>query len=155
MAKKFGYSPVSIFAAACGTVASAAVMANPVVAVPAATAAGIGAAASAVAGGIELNEEEKNIKDKLDSAMDKAWNEIEKRYRLYDSEDCLSELKREIMGEGTSVEEFVRNKETKGFKPSITMVTRSILEKHRELLSRDPEIIWDDRYTEDAANDMA
>ena len=157
MAKKIGYTPISIFAAGCEAIATAAALTNPATAP---FAVGIGTAASAVAGGIELNDEEKNIKDNLDKAMDKAWATIDKKYRLslhtekY-TDNCLTELKREVMGENTSVEEFVRNTEIKGFEPSIALVIQGILKKHIVTLNRDPEIIWSDEYTENAAKDMA
>lgn len=157
MAKKIGYTPISIFAAGCEAIATAAALTNPATAP---FAVGIGTAASAVAGGIELNDEEKNIKDNLDKAMDKAWATIDKKYRLslhtekY-TDNCLTELKREVMGENTSVEEFVRNTEIKGFEPSIALVIKGILKKHVATLNRDPAIIWNDEYTENAAKDMA
>lgn len=157
MAKKIGYTPISIFAAGCEAIATAAALTNPATAP---FAVGIGTAASAVASGIELNDEEKNIKDNLDKAMDKAWATIDKKYRLslhtekY-TDNCLTELKREVMGENTSVEEFVRNTEIKGFEPSIALVIQGILKKHIVTLNRDPEIIWSDEYTENAAKDMA
>lgn len=157
MAKKIGYTPISIFAAGCETIATAAALTIPATAP---FAVGIGTAASAVAGGIELNDEEKNIKDNLDKAMDKALATIDKKYRLslhtekY-TDNCLTELKREVMGENTSVEEFVRNTEIKGFEPSIALVIQGILKKHIVTLNRDPEIIWSDEYTENAAKDMA
>lgn len=160
MAKRFGYSPVSIFAAGCGAVATIAATANPIISVPAATAASIGAAASAIAGGIELNDEEKNIKENLDEAMDKAWNTIDQKYRLSlhtekNTDNCLLELKREVMGENTSVDEFVRNISDKGLETSISIVIQSILKRHQLALNKDPEIIWGDEYLENAAEDMA
>ena len=79
MAKIIGYTPTSIFAAVCGTIATAVAATNPAT-VP--YAVGIGTAASAVAGGVELNDKEKNIKDNIDKAMDKAWEIIDKKYRL-------------------------------------------------------------------------
>lgn len=79
MATKIGYTPTSIFAAGCGAIATSAAMTNPATAP---FAGGIGTAASAVAGGVELNDKEKNIKDNLNQAMDKAWETIDKKYRL-------------------------------------------------------------------------
>ena len=157
MAKIIGYTPTSIFAAVCGTIATAVAATNPAT-VP--YAVGIGTAASAVAGGVELKDKEKNIKDNLDKAMDKAWDTIDKKYRLslhtekY-TDNCLAELMREVLGENTSVDEFIRNTEIKGFEPSIALVIKGILKKHVATLNRDPAIIWNDEYTENAAKDIA
>ena len=153
MKKKIRYTPASIFAACCGAIASAAALTNPITA-PASRE--IGTAASAIAGGIELNDEERSIKDNLDRSIEEAWERIEKDYRLtLYAEDCFAELKREIMGKSTSVDEFVRNTRAKGFEPSIAIVIQSILERHRDVLNRDPEIKWDEIYTEKAAKEMA
>lgn len=96
MAKKINYTPVSIFAACCGRLASNVAMCNPVTAPYAAV---IGTTVSAVVGGLELGNEDNNIKESLDEAIDNAWGQIDTAYRLtFSSEDCLLELKREIMG---------------------------------------------------------
>ena len=153
MARKLGYTPVSIFAAGCGTIATAAALTNPATAP---FALGIGTAASAVVGGMEFNDEEKNIKENLDRAMDNAWDTIERVYRLtYYSDDCISELKKEVMGENTSIDEFIRNIQSKGLEPSISLVIHNILRKYTEILNRDPVILWSDEYSENAAKGMA
>ena len=76
MATKLGYSPVSIIAASCGTIATAAAASNPVTAP---FAVGIGTAASAIVGGTELNEKEQSIKEQLDNALDEAWTTIDNK----------------------------------------------------------------------------
>lgn len=153
MGKKLGYTPVSIFAAGCGSVATTLALSNPATAP---MAVGIGTAVSAVAGGIELNDEEKGIKKNLDAAVSSAWDNIDTLYRItYANDDCLSELKQEIMGNNTSVDEFVRNIETNGFEQSIAMVIYSIIVKHRDVLNRDPQITWDEEFTKNAAKEMA
>ena len=87
--------------------------------------------------------------------MDIAWEEIARTYRLHYSSGCFFELKREVMGENTSVDEFIRNINSKGLEPSLALVIQNILEKNRTLLNRDPEILWSDEYTENAAKEMA
>lgn len=156
MAKKLGYSPVNIIAAACGALATAAATSNPAIAVSAVTAAGIGTAVDGIIGGIELTEAGANIKEKLDQAMDEAWGKINKEYRLdLYSDDCLSELKQEIMGGSTSVEEFTHNLEYKGLEPSLAIVVQNILKKHRKILDNDPEYTWDDSFIDESANNIA
>lgn len=155
MGKIIGYSPVSIFATCCGSIATAAVTANPFLAVSANTAVGIGTAVSTILSGVELSDKEKNIREKLDRTMGKAWDEIENIYRLSPYKKCLSELKQEVMGEQTSVEEFIRNLNSKGLEPSIAMVIQSILNRYKDELKKDSEINWDDKYIEEAASDIA
>ena len=152
MAKEIGYTPVNIFAACCGALASALALANPVTA---AYAGGISVAISAVVGGIQLNEKEKSIKDKLSKAMDSEWDRIRRDYRL--TEECLAELKDELIGESTSVAKFVRNLENNskgsGHHPvddkksqlvdNLRPVIIFILMKHKEELKKDPVYKWD------------
>ncbi len=126
---------------------------NPITA---ASAVGIGSIASAIAGGIELKDDEAGIKETLDRSVDEAWNKINADYRIsLHSEDCLIELKHEIMGKSTSVEEFVRNMNNQGFEDSIAVVIQGILEKHKDELNNDPVIKWDKSYTFTAAKAMA
>ena len=153
MTTKLGYSPVSIIAAGCGTIATAAAASNPVTAP---FAVGIGTAASAVVGGTELNEKEQSIKEKLDNALDEAWTTIDKKYRIsINTEDCLLELKREMMGGNTSVDEVTRNLKDKKIENSLSLIIRNILEKHTEMLNRDAEITWNDALLDSAALDIA
>ena len=153
MATKLGYSPVSIIAASCGTIATAAAASNPVTAP---FAVGIGTAASAIVGGTELNEKEQSIKEQLDNALDEAWTTIDNKYRIsFNSENCLLELKSEIMGGDTSVDEVTRNLKDKKIEISLSIIIRNILEKYREILNRDAEIIWDDAFLDSAALDIA
>ncbi len=153
MTKKLGYSPVSIIAAGCGTIATAAAASNPVTAP---FAVGIGTAASAIVGGTELNEKEQSIKEQLDNALDEAWTTIDNKYRIsINSEDCLLELKREMMGGNTSVDEVTRNLKDKKLENSLSIIIRSILGKYWKILNRDAEIIWDDAFIDSAALDIA
>lgn len=73
MAKEIKYSPVSIISQVCGSIATMAAATNPALD---ASAVGIGTAASAIVGGIEISDKDENIKEKIDSALEKAWNEI-------------------------------------------------------------------------------
>lgn len=153
MAKEFGYSPISIVAAVCGTIATATAALNPTTAP---YAVGIGTAATAIIGGTELKDKEQDIKEKIDNALDRAWCTIDKKYRLSsNSEECLFELQREMMGESTSAEEINRNLKDNKIENSLSFVIKNILGKHIEMLNKDPEIIWNEAFLDDAAQDIA
>ena len=164
MAKEFGYTPVNIFAACCGILASSLALTNPITA---GYAAGINVATNAIIGGIQLNEKEKSLGDKLVQAIDKEWINICRNYRL--PEKCLEDLKNELMGEGTSVNEFIRNLESnrrilgygyvedgkRHLVDNLRPIITQILMKHKEELRRDPEFKWDSLFISDAARKMA
>ena len=63
MAKEIKYSPVSIISQVCGSIATMAAATNPALD---ASAVGIGTAASAIVGGIEISDKDENIKEKID-----------------------------------------------------------------------------------------
>ena len=164
MAKEFGYTPVNIFAACCGILASSLALTNPITA---GYAAGINVATNAIIGGIQLSEKEKSLGDKLIQAIDKEWINICRNYRL--PEKCLEDLKNELMGEGTSVDEFIRNLESnrrilgyghvedgkRHLVDSLRPIITQILMKHKEELRRDPELKWDSLFISDVARKMA
>ena len=71
----------------------------------------IGTMATGLFGGIDLTNEEKNIKAKFDDAINKTWDQINDDYKLTDV--CFSKLRREVIGENTSTDEFVNNSQSK------------------------------------------
>ena len=150
MDKKIGYSPVSIFAAICGSVASTIASCNPVTAP---IAIGIGTAANAIAGGIELNDKEKTIRKSLDNAMNAVWDAVQTRYGVTGA--CLYEMKNEVMGPNTSIEEHVRNIKSRNLEQSVSIVIRSILQKNKEQLQRDTIYSWDDDQIETTSRNIS
>ena len=148
---KIGYSPISIFAQLCGSAAAAA--AATVSPAAAGAAAGVGTFVNAIFGGIELKEEEKNIRADLTYAMDNAWETIQKKYDL--TERCMAELKTEIMGERTSVGEFVRNSQNVGLKSAVADVIESILLRHTEDLNKNTGYVWSKSFTHKASLEIA
>ena len=147
---KIGYSPVSIFAQLCGSAAAAAAAVSPATA---GVAAGVGTFVNAIFGGIEIQGEDKNIRADLTRAMDTSWDAIQKKYDL--TVGCMTELKMEIMGERTSVGEFVRNSQSVGLKYAVTDVIESILQRHVEDLNKNTRYVWSKRFTREAASEIA
>ena len=147
---KIGYSPVSIFAQLCGSAAAAAAAVSPATA---GVAAGVGTFVNAIFGGIEIKGEDKNIRADLTRAMDTSWDAIQKKYDL--TVGCMTELKMEIMGERTSVGEFVRNSQSVGLKYAVTDVIESILQRHVEDLNKNTRYVWSKRFTREAASEIA
>ena len=148
---KLGYSPVSIFAQLCGSAAAtAAVSFSPATA---GVAAGIGTFVNAIFGGIEIKGEGNNIRADLTHAMDAAWGTIQKKYDL--TEGCMAELKMEIMGERTSVAEFVRNSQSVGLKYAVTDVIESIFQRHTEDLNKNTRYVWSRGFTRKASSEIS
>lgn len=148
MAKKYNYgSPV---AAGLGLAVAGAASMNPVT-TP--FAGPLGTLAAGVFGGVDLSDEEINLKDKFDEAINKTWDQIFKEYNLTDV--CFSKLKQEVIGENTSPEEFVNNYQRKKLKDSYAMVTQTILEKFKGGLEQKSKKTWDDAYIEYVSKDIA
>ena len=150
------YSPVSIISYGFGTLCALAMENNPVIAVSAATASGFGDAVNAIIGGLDVSTDMKDMKEQLKEAINDAWNTIDRKYKIKKhSEKCLAELKQEIMGERTSVDEFIRNNENKNVESSIAMVIQNILNKYKDELNENNSITWDEKYIQRAAADIS
>lgn len=148
------YTPTSIFAGVCGIAVTMALGSNPL-------AATAGSAVNAALGGIQLDKMKQDLREKLVGAMDAEWDRIRCDYRL--PEKCCADLKKEIMGEGTSVAQFVRNFErneptkdqNRNLVNSLRPVIALILKRHREELEKDPEYKWDNMFLSDATRKIS
>jgi len=148
--KKPSYSPVSPLATALGLAVTGAASSNPITA-PAA--ARLGTVVTGILGGANLTDEEINIKDKFDEAINKTWDQIYSDYKLTDV--CFSKLKREVIGENTSTDEFVNNSQRKKLEESYALATQTILDKYKGGLEHKSKKTWDDEYIANASKDIA
>ena len=150
MAKKDRYNYSSPAAAGLGLAVTGAVSM-----IPGATpiAGPLGTMATGLFGGVDLTDEEKNIKKKFDEAINKTWDQINDDYKL--TGVCFSKLKQEVIGENTSTDEFVDNFQRKKLKESYALVIQTILEKYRGGLERRSKKTWDDEYIKIASKDIA
>lgn len=144
------YSPVSMIAYACGTAATAAASANPITV---GAAAGLGAVAEALFGGVEIEGDEKNMRNTLLRTIDRAWDTIQKKYNLTDP--CMTELREEVMGKSTAVDSFIRNSQSQGLNSAMALVIEGILLKHVGEFKRSPKYTWTRAYTKNASKNIA
>ena len=145
-----GFSPIGILAHVCGSAASAVLSSNPATAE---AAEGAKEMVNALFGGVEITEDENNMQTALFQAIDNAWKVVQQKYDLTDP--CMTDLKTEIMGTGTSVDSFMRNSESHGLNDAIAIVVKSILLKHVNEFRRDTKHTWTEAYTENASKDIA
>ena len=148
--KKPSYSPVSPLATAFGLAVTGAASSNPITA-PAA--APLGTVATGILGGANLTDEEINIKDKFDEAINKTWDQIYADYKLTDV--CFLKLRQEVIGENTSTYEFVNNSQRKKLEESYALAIQTILEKYKGGLKHKSKKTWDDEYIANASKDIA
>ena len=144
------FSPIGILAHVCGSAASAVLSSNPATAE---AAEGAKEMVNALFGGVEITEDENNMQTALFQAIDNAWKVVQQKYDLTDP--CMTDLKTEIMGTGTSVDSFMRNSESHGLNDAIAIVVKSILLKHVNEFRRDTKHTWTEAYTENASKDIA
>ena len=150
MAKKDRYNYSSPVAAGLGlavTGAASMIPATTTIAGP------LGTITTGIFGGVDLTNEEKNIKHKFDEAINETWQQIYDDYKLTDV--CFSTLKQEVIGENTSTDEFVDNSQRKKLEESYALVIQFILEKYRGGLERKSKKTWDDEYIKNASKDIA
>lgn len=151
MARKCdGYTPVGPLSAGLGLAVTGVALTNPTTAP---FAAPIGTMAAGFASGINLTDEGMTIKAKFDTAMNKTWHQIFVEYNLTD--DCLADLKQDVIGEGTSTNDFVNNSQRKHFEEGLVIVIRAILERHKENLNWYSGESWDNDFIERASKDIA
>ena len=74
-------------------------------------------------------------------------------YKLTDV--CFSKLRREVIGENTSTDEFVNNSQRKKLEESYALATQTILDKYKGGLEHKSKKTWDDEYIADASKDIA
>ena len=150
MAKKNKYNKASPLSVGLGLAVTGATSMIP----GAAPLAGpIGTMATGLFGGVDLTDEEKNIKAKFDEAINKTWDQIYDDYKLTDV--CFSKLKQGVPGENTSTDEFVNNNQRKKLEDSYALVIQPILEMHRGGLEHNSKKTWDDEYIKNASEDIA
>ena len=148
------YSFTSIFAGICGIATTTFLGSHPY-------AAAAGTLVTSLIDGVQPSKDEKTLRKKLIDSIDVEWGKIKRDYRL--SDKCLSDLKNEIMGEGTSLDEFIRNVERDNsakdsrshLENCLKQVITHILVRHKEELNKDPEYKWDSVFILSAARNIA
>ena len=150
MSKKFdGYTPVGPLAAGLGLAVTGLASLNPATV---ALAGPIGTMVAGFASGINISDDE-TIKAKFDRVMNETWHYIFVDYHLH--ENCFKELKEDVIGEGTSTEEFVSNSSRKKFEESLADVIQTILKRHQIELNWYSDRTWDVDYINHASKDIA
>ena len=119
------YSPVSIIAALCGSIVQGMAANNPTI-VATVGAAAIGTAATAVVGGIELDEDTELLRNKLVRNIEICWDTICNKYDL--KQEAILELQNELFINEKTIDYYYRS----GIDDSLIYIIRSILEKYQD-----------------------